>query len=169
MILTRSLASKASTGLLCRSSGLAATTTTATAAATVATGIAATATWPAGVATTATASLAAALPLVLPLACEGIGADVAKRRFHRIRLAGASRFVCACVAAIPTLAAWRGGRYAGLAKARARACITSAWATPLCTGATPVVVTRITARLLTRLASWLARAGSVTAHVSARL
>ena len=113
--------------------------------------------------------MTAALPLILSLPREGVGADVAKRRFHRIRLAGAGRFVTACVAAIPALAAWRSARRTGLAKARARAGIASTRATPFCAGATPVVVTRITALFITRLASWLARIGTVNAHVGTRL
>ena len=104
MILTRRLASKGKRGIVVNSFSLATATapTTATATATVAAGIAAAATRPAGVA--ATASLAAALPLVLPLPRKGIGADIAKRRFHRIRLAGTGWFVAACVAAIAPLA-----------------------------------------------------------------
>ena len=107
MILTRRLASKGKRGIVVNSFSLATATapTTATATATVAAGIAAAATRATGVTATATAAaLTAALPLVLPLPRKGIGADIAKRRFHRIRLAGTGWFVAACVAAIAPLA-----------------------------------------------------------------
>ena len=105
MILTRRLASKGKRGIVVNSFSLATATapTTATATATVAAGIAAAATRATGVTATA-AALTAALPLVLPLPRKGIGADIAKRRFHRIRLAGTGWFVAACVAAIAPLA-----------------------------------------------------------------
>lgn len=85
----------------------------------------------------------ATLTLVLPLPGEGIGADVAKRGFHRVWLGAACRFVVARITVIAPLGPWH-RTCASLPKTRARSRIAALIASS-CAGwwaTTPVAARR---------------------------